>query len=205
MLPVNSSILRLARFYSEFDRELNVARLEINPNLVLHIGIDFNIGKMSACVIQEQDNMHEDLHVVDEFYGARDTRALAEQIIAKYEKWGAHNIYVYPDATNGRNTASDTSDHEILREFGFQLISDEANPRVQDRVNAVNVQLRRYDGHRSLMIDDRCDVLLNGIKSQAYDKNQKPAKDADLDHLLDALGYAVWQLRPIKRTFENEY
>lgn len=192
--------------YAEFNREKNVAVLPVNNRLVLHVGIDFNIGKMSACFVQEQGDEDSDLHVIDEMFGARDTRALCEDIIAKYGSWGADNIYIYPDASgHNRSTTSETSDHAIIEGFGFNLVCDEVNPRVQDRVNSVNCQLRRYDGHRSLMIDESCNVLLNGIKSQAYDKNQKPSKDADLDHLLDALGYVVWQLRPVKKSFEDHY
>ena len=189
--------------YSQYDENLNQASLKFNLNECLHIGIDFNIGKMSACIAQEQPN--GSIHVIDEIYGCRDTRALCDEIHAKFGEWDGY-IYAYPDATNGRKTSSDTTDHQILREYGnFDVVTEDSNPGIQDRVNSVNKMLCNYNQYRALLIDPRCEVLLNGLETQAYDKNNLPDKDSDVDHICDALGYLIWRMRGIKKRYDEVY
>jgi len=191
--------------YHEFDRKIHVKKLTFDRRKVLHIGMDFNINQMSAIVVQEQDN--GDLHAIREHFGLRDTAALAAELLATYGDWGPENIYIYPDATKARSTNSDTTNHAILHAHGFNVLKDESNPGIIDRVNSVNRLFRNYAGYVAIYIDESCEYLADCLITQAYDEKGKPDKDPkdDKSHMPDALGYLVWQMRPIMRKYENFY
>ena len=62
---------------------------------------------------------------------------------------------VYPDAS-GQNTSSKNaseSDLTILRQCGLQIRAATHNPRVRDRVNAVNALILNARGQRRLKIN----------------------------------------------------
>jgi hypothetical protein len=75
-----------------------------------------------------------------------------------------------------------------------------ANPRVEDRVNTVQVLLR----DRRITVDAKAaPLLVRSLEQQAYDKSGAPSKADDLDHCLDALGYAAhWQF-PVGRVLAS--
>lgn len=187
--------LRSGSVYAEYDYLKNQSHKKLEPGLALIIGCDFNVGKMAACVMQ----MHGDeLHVVDELHSIHNTAALASKIVARYgEKWGGR-ITMFPDATDGRSTTSNTTDHQILREAGLTVIANNANPRIVDRVNCVNNQFCDYEGKRKLFVSHACVKTTHGLQAQVYDKNGKPEKESGVDHILDSLGYPITKLKPMR-------
>ena len=87
-----------------------------------------------------------------------------------------------------------TSAIDLLIKGGFKIKALKTNPRVIDRVNAVNKAL---DGN--LIIDPRCKDLINDLEkvcnkegTREIDKSNK-----NLTHMSDALGYAVHWEKPI--------
>ena len=72
---------------------------------------------------------------------------------------------VYPDpAGTARSTTSHRSDHQILRDHGFQVISKKANPPVTDRLNALNRMLRDANGKVRMTIDPKCTNLIKALE-----------------------------------------
>jgi hypothetical protein len=180
--------------YAEYDRFLNASAETIQTSEPLHIGMDFNVGNMTAVVNVLRDG---DPHAVDELTGIMDTPAMIASIKARYE---GHAILVYPDATaNSRksNNASE-SDIALLRAARFNVLVAPSNPAVKDRVLSMN-QAIHNEGKRRLRVNaDRCPVLVEALEKQAYDKNGEPDKSGGLDHPCDAQGYFIHYRYPVR-------
>lgn len=180
--------------YTSFDRKLNNCLDSVLPNDQLHIGMDFNIRKMSAVVLVIRDGQPR---VVDEFFGQDDTPAMIRAIKLRYPK---HKVAVYPDASgqSGSSTSASLSDHSLLRQAEFAVVVDLANPGVRDRVLAVNGLLCNMEGERRLLINvAACPNLVECLEQQAYDDKGDPDKKSGHDHLPDSLGYACVKMFPV--------
>jgi len=180
--------------YAEFDRTANGCATTIQGNEPLHIGLDFNVGKMSAAIAVLREDCP---HFVDELSGILDTPAMIAAIKSRY---AGHAIYVYPDASGGNRKSNNASESDIalLRAANFTVLAPNANPPVKDRIMAMN-QLIHADGLRRLKVNvDRCPGLVEGLEKQAYDKNGEPDKTGGLDHMNDACGYLVFYRWPVR-------
>jgi len=180
--------------YAEYDRALNACTTTIQTSEPLHIGMDFNVTKMSAVVFVLRDGLP---HAVDELTGIFDTPAMIATIKARYQ---GHAIFVYPDASGGNRKSNDASvsDISLLRAAAFTVLNAPGNPHVKDRVLAVN-QLIHSEGVRRLKVNpDKCPTFVEGLEKQAYDKNGEPDKSGGLDHVNDAAGYFLFYKYPIK-------
>src|SRR5690606_12415482 len=167
--------------YNEFKRDLHHSTRSVTKTDKLHIGMDFNITNMSAVVYVVDGNIKT---AVDEFTGVYDTFSLAGQIKAKYPD---HNIIIYPDASGSARSTSGKSDHQILREHGFQVIAPTKNPSVRDRINATNTALRKME----LMINTfQCSRFTDALERLAY-KGGEPDKSSGFDHITDAGTYFI--------------
>ncbi len=114
-------------------------------------------------------------------------------------------VSIYGDATGqNRSTkggAGAMSDWAIVRNFftrnsGFKVSYKyrTANPRVVDRVAAVNGLLCNYQRRRRLFIDPRCRKLTTDLERVCWEAGTRLLdQDTDpmLTHISDALGYLV--------------
>jgi hypothetical protein len=181
--------------YPEFDRARNATTETIHAGETLHVGLDFNVGKMAAVLFVLRDG---DPHAVMEHVGVLDTPAMSALIRERYKERG-HSILVYPDASgNSRksNNASE-SDLAILRQAGFQVCVNSRNPAVKDRVLSYNRMIHSEGMRRFRVNVDACPHLVESLEKQAYDKNGEPDKSGGLDHVLDASGYFIVYKYPI--------
>lgn len=197
--------------YAEFDRELNSSSETIQTSEPLHIGMDFNVGKMTAIVHVLRDG---DPHAVDELTGILDTPAMIAAIKSRYV---GHSILVYPDASGNSRKSNNASESDIalLRAAKFNVLVAPSNPAVKDRVLAFNQMICSHaeEGVNPLGLEmrgerpvrrryrvnaDKCPVLVECLEKQAYDKNGEPAKDGDLDHAPDAAGYFISYRYPVR-------
>jgi len=184
--------------YYCFDRFKNNTTIELSEeDNEIHVGMDFNVGKMSAVV---GIIISGKMYIVDEIFGAKDTPEIIEILKKKYE---GKEIYIYPDsAGNARKTvnASET-DISLLKNAGFIVRERKKNPRVKDRVLTVNGAFENAKAKRRLFINTtKCPLLTENLEQQSYDKNGEPEKVGDVDHMLDALGYLVYYFFEIKKT-----
>ncbi len=105
-------------------------------------------------------------------------------------------IKVYPDATGAQRRSSSTkSDHQIFRDAGFSVVARKANPRVRDRVNAMNRMLM----NSTFSIEPgKCPCLVADLERNVW-KNNDIDKSTDLimTHAGDAAGYPVSYLYPV--------
>ena len=179
--------------YPNFCRRLNHTDETIRPGEELHIGLDFNINRMAAAVFVIRDG--EPLQL-DELTSLFDTPAM---IAALLERFPGHKITVYPDASgkNRKSVNGSESDHSLLKQAGFTVRVNPANPMVRDRVLAVNAMFLNGDGVRRLKINtDKCPVTTQVLEQQAYNEHGEPNKDGTEDPA-DAFGYFVVHRFPI--------
>lgn len=186
--------------YPEFDRHLNGSSETIQASEPLHLGMDFNVGKMFAAVNVLRNG---EPHAVDELSGILDTPAMIAAIKSRYQ---GHSILVYPDASGNSRKSNNASESDIalLRAAGFNVLVATTNPAVKDRVLAMN-QMINADGVRRFFVNtDRCPLLTEALEKQAYDKNGEPDKSGDLDHPPDAQGYFIHYRFPVRtRTMQR--
>jgi len=121
--------------YTSYDREVNRSRETLRPGEPIKLGMDFNVGNMAACAYVLREN---DWHCVDEIKGGRDTPAMIDTI---KDRWAGHHVTIYPDASgaNASSKGASISDIGLLRGAGFTIRAKPSNPRVKDRILAVNM------------------------------------------------------------------
>lgn len=184
--------------YHPFDRDRHWCDTEIQPTDTLYVGADFNVG---ACFCEIVVRRGDEFHVVAEHW-PKDTPALIRKLQDTYPAHHrAGQITVIPDASTRHRTTSNAaqSDLALLRKGGFRLKEQSSNPQIQDRVNAINVLLLAG----KLKVSNRCKYAIRSLEQQAFDKSGKPEKGIggldDISGPVDALGYCITQLAPLKR------
>jgi len=181
--------LTTGQVYDRFDRAkhvtTNVPDVNDEP---LRVGVDFNIGNMSAVIGVRLGNS---LLLIDEISGAHDTDAMAQEIQRRAD---GRQVYIYPDASGGnRSTNASRTDIQILESYGFSNQSPKANPPVRDRVASVQALLENGKGEVRLQVAANCKRTIECLELQSYTEAGDPDKDAGYDHMNDALGYLVYR------------
>jgi hypothetical protein len=175
--------------YDRFTREKHVTtELPSIDREPLRIGVDFNVGNMSAVI---GIRTAKGLVIIDEISGAHDTDQLGAEIRRRYPD---HRIYGYPDASGGnRSTNAAQTDIQILETYGISNQSPRANPPVRDRVAAVQALLENGKGQIRLQVSETCKRMIECLELQCYTEKGDPDKDGGHDHMNDALGYLIWR------------
>lgn len=180
--------------YYCFDRRLNATTETVQPGDELHIGMDFNVGKMAAVVFVLRDGLPR---AVGELVKVFDTPAMIEKIKARYP---GHDISVYPDASgqSRKSVGASESDLSLLRKAGFTVVVNASNPAVKDRINSVNAMLCNTYGERRMLVNvDECPTYTQALERQVYEENGEPSKKGDFDHPNDAGGYFITKRWPL--------
>lgn len=183
--------LTAGTIYREFSRDRNLTDGTIQPGEALHIGMDFNVGNMSAVVHVIRNSKPLAL---EEITKALDTPDMCGIIARRYQ---GHKISVYPDASGSArksNNAGQTDLH-VIRQAGFAVYVAPSNPWVRDRVNAMNAAF--CNGYQVSLTG--CPEYTRCLEQQAYDKNGEPDKASGHDHLNDSAGYYICHQYPIIR------
>lgn len=177
---------------------------EITASTPLHIGIDFNTSPLCAVIgIRSQNS----LHIIDEItiWGSN-TQEMAQEIRNRYGH--ERQIFCYPDATGARRTTNSggISDHIILSNAGFRVISGRVNPVVAESIADVNSLFRTADGERRLFLAPECRKLRESVLKWSYKEGTRiPDKEHGLDHHADALRYVVSALFPLRQNTPEDY
>lgn len=186
--------------YPNFDAKLNHTNESIKQAEPLHIGLDFNVLNMTAIISVIRDGLPLTL---GELTKVRDTPTMARMLKERYLDTG-HAAVVYPDASGGNTSSKNASESDlsILKQAGFPIIVNPANPAVKDRVNSVDAMCLNANYERRWKINtDACPVLTESLEQQAWGPNQEPDKTTGHDHCNDSVGYFLVKRYPIiKRT-----
>lgn len=179
--------------YYKFDRKQNYTDIINSEHDTLYIGMDFNIGNMSAVIHIIKDNPI----AVDELTKIYDTDEMCKILKHKYPK---NRKVIYPDASGkARNTSTTKTDLEILKEHGFVIRVNKNNPKVEDRIKNMNRMF--CDGNNKvnyLVNTHKCQEYTEALEKFGYDKNNQPNKGSGFDHITDAAGYFISYEYPIK-------
>jgi len=187
--------------YHDFDRDLNKSTETVQPRDVLHVGMDFNVQKMSAVFHVKRNG---EPHAVDEIMGAFDTPDLINKIDAAFP---GHQIIVYPDSSgkNRKSVGANQTDITLLKDAGYKVKAKTANPPVRARINSVNAMICNGEGLRRYMVNsDKCPITCESLEQQIYNKQGEPDKAHDTDHPCDAVGYLLHYEYPIIRTVSRD-
>lgn len=182
--------------YPNFDRKLNHTGERIRENEALHVGLDFNVLNMTATVSVIRGDLPLTL---EELTKVRDTPTMARMLKERYKDKG-HVVTIYPDASGGNTSSKNASESDlsILRQAGFTISVNPANPAVKDRVNAVDAMALNADGERRWKVNtDACPTLTEAQEQQAWGTNGEPDKSTGHDHPNDAIGYFLVKRFPI--------
>lgn len=178
--------------YYAFNRERHVKEQGRRAGS-LFIGMDFNVMPMTAVVGQYYNNT---FHILDEvFLENSDTYKMVNELVSR-----GYQGTVIPDSTGKNRKTSGKSDHQIIKEAGFQ-IPYVFNPYQVDRVNNIN---RLFTANR-IIIDPRCKKLIGDLEKVSWKDNKLDQKtDSMLTHISDAFGYLCWKLAPLEEQFDTE-
>ena len=210
------------QIYEQFDRDYHTQHSDFvaHEKELLVIGTDFNHSPIVSVIgvlrvddqpIWSVDGYHQairyanenkckvEITVIDEveIYNSN-TYELADEINARYPN---RSKIIFPDASGGNNNTKGITDHEILREQGFNVQSLRKNPPVLDRIASVNKALLSAKGETSLWINKKCKTLIHGLERHQFKEGtRQPEKDGpnDLSHMNDALGYMVYTIMPLQ-------
>jgi len=189
------------RVYYSFDRLRNIKLPpQDTANADLLIGTDFNLDPLCSVVMVRQG---DDLYIIDEIriFGSN-TDELVDEIKQRYSN---RKITVFPDpAGHQRRTSSaGRTDVTILKNAGFVVKAPYAHTPVRDRINAVNSRLCNSMGQSRLFVSPTCKYTIEGFERQTYKSgSNQPDKSSGYDHMMDAVGYAVDFLFPIREQIE---
>jgi len=180
--------------YYNFDRAKNVRPVPIDQNAVIHIGMDFNIDPMSACLFYVKQGIATFFKEIVIY--SSNTQEMIDEITRQYDP---KKVIVYPDpASRQRKTsAGGKTDLMLLQNAGFNVKAKPTHALVRDRINSVNSRLCNYEGKRFIYIDPSCKNLINSLMKQLYKEGTNIPEKNGYDHMTDALGYAIEYLFPI--------
>lgn len=189
--------LTSGRVYYGFSRDDNVVTRSRPSGSKLGIGMDFNVDPM-ACVAFWYKG--DDVHIIAEYeFPNSDTAYACQQLRDQY---GDELEDIFPDASGrGRSTSAPggVSDFKIIRDHGFVVNSNPANPSRRDRYNATNGKFKPAGGRPiSLTIDPKCKKLIGYLEKYTHENRTKDAGEK-MSHLLDATTYPIAYLYPVGR------
>ena len=187
------------RVYSAFDAKIHVKEQRVNPVLPLLWALDFNVDPMSSVVVQIQGKK---IAVLDEIVLRRAlTYQACDEFMKRYSRHlGA--VQVFGDASGYQQQTTGVSDYQMIRDyFGRQSslkvehLAAHSNPPVRDRINVVNAKLQNAMGEVGMMIDPKCQELIDDFEQVLYNSDSRQIdkdRDRQRTHLSDALGYLLW-------------
>ena len=185
--------------YYGFNRDIHTGKCKYNSNLPIRIGMDYNIDPL--CAVLWQQTHTKKIQVIREIAlsHAGEGDLLTQRMCDTIKELYPNNTYIaYPDATGaGRHSSAQFSDINIVRRNGFIVKVAHINPRVINRVNAMNNQFSK----NNVIIDDSCKMLIKDLEqvtnkegTREIDKSNK-----NLTHMSDALGYAITWEYPVTK------
>ena len=187
------------KIYHSFERKNNVKKYEDETPKIIYIGMDFNIDPMSAVIMHRDKDV---LHIFDEIriFGSN-TNEMVDEIKSRYPNSRA---WVFPDPAGKqrKTSAGGMTDIRILQNEGFVVKAPNKHTPVRDRINAVNSRLHSALGEVNLYVDPKCKYTIEGLERHTYKAGtNQPDKESGYDHMMDALGYCVDYLFPIRREY----
>jgi hypothetical protein len=169
-----------------------------DPIKSVAIGMDFNVDPMTAVLCHiEGDTVKQ----FDEVYLKRSNTYEMVNHLKDHLKLNPANCTIYPDSTGAAEKSNATaSDLKILKDAGFNVKARLTNPRVRDRISAVNTRCRATDGKVRYFVQSHCVKTindLNRVQTLSDGRLDKDQEKIGLVHISDGLGYLIAYLFPV--------
>ena len=167
-----------------FSRDIHCRVMEKSPRMFW--GIDFGVASYMTAILMCENTAGE-VYVFDEI-GLQNSNTFE---LAKLMQLKGRGLPVYPDPAGKARTSNSTkSDHKILQEAGFTVISKKSNPTQKDRMNALNRMLEDATGKHKLFINPKCTKTIRDLELCTLENGQM-LKTETLSHFLDGLMYPI--------------
>jgi len=129
---------------------------------------------------------------------AHDTEQMIIELKSKFSK---QSLTLFPDATGDKNNSNASqSDIAMLKQAGFPIKAHSINPRILDRVNAVQ---RLMYQNKFEINTHTCPKSTEAFEEHAYSETtglpEKFAGSATVDDRNDSSGYPIAYLFPIRK------
>lgn len=189
-------------YYPFGDENLNTR--EDDPELPLHIGMDFNYDPMCSTVAQEyvKDGMVIPQIIASNGYRNCDTAPACNRLIDQYGE--ARDYIIYPDPacqSRGAHGEGGKTDLIIIKQSfqrvvaaggSYKICVRPVHPMRKDRMNAVNTKLRNALKEIGMWVDPRCQNLIKDLQKVTREEFlNNNFSDPQLGHVSDALGYYI--------------
>jgi phage terminase large subunit len=154
-------------------------------------GTDFNVSVLAGVL---GSRVGDTLHIWDE---VSVTQTNTDEVCAMLKaRFPDRKIIAYPDPTgSARKTSSaGRTDHEIIRQHGFNCVSPKAPWAVKDKINATNCMIRTANGQIRLFVHPRCKNTIKALKNVTYKQGADDYiidKSAGIEHWTDGAGYLI--------------
>ena len=196
--------------YASFARQLHVKpQPNINQRRPLVWTWDFNVEPMVSIIGQVDGVVYR---VIRELFMEQGN--IPEMCDLFYDAVPSHGaeIWLYGDATGkGRTGQTGKSDYwtimNHMKQYGspIRMRVPEENPRVPDRINAVNRLMKDEDGQIRVQIDPSCRNLISDMEGVLRDNRGGVVKITNKKdpyfwrtHISDALGYWLAFEEPVR-------
>lgn len=171
----------------------NVKKLERPEGAKLSVGMDFNVDPMSAVIFWTKgDHIHVEAEI--ELRNSH-TKGMCEWLDARYKD---QITFIYPDASGAQRSTTSSypgeSDLSIIKDHGYRVKVNPGNPRISDRENVVNGRFEKG----LLTISPDCKKLKQYFTQYTHENRGKDT-GKKMSHLIDAFGYPVYHLFPLRR------
>lgn len=192
------------RAHPNYVEKRNMWATHWRPNTTVHIGCDFNVSPM--CWVAGQFQPDGTFAVLDEI--VLEDNALVDEAMRRAHKqgWGSYGLVdIHPDKSSKNRSTTGSSEILALMQaansLGWRYRGDAfgANPPVSSRINNLERCLFDMNQKARLTVHPRCTVLRTELERTARkaDGSYDPGADKKRGHILDALGYLVWDVFPI--------
>ena len=176
--------------YYNFNRSNNVKENTYNHALPIRCAIDFNVSPMSCSLFQTYNEMpYVRVFAEVELHHGGGSEILTERMVQEIKGRYPKNKYIaYPDPANQRHTSALHTDHDILRQGGFEVKVKPKSPRITDSVNAVNKLCEE-----NLIIDPSCKGLITDLEQTVNKEGTREIDKSNKErtHFSDGLRYAI--------------
>lgn len=178
--------------YNEDRSMLKKIPFPIEPNDLIRIGQDFNVGYSRGCAIAKRDGV---LHVC-KLFEFKEIGHAPKMIRGAFPP---NVIEWYPDASGAEIV---TGYSKEIRDQGIACRIGTINPSVVDRVFFVN---KLFDMGK-LVLWPGCSALSMALKVRQFNDKGDPEKGkgpAAPDHWADSLEYVIWRIVSRDQEFQE--